>query len=254
LLAAAACAPSPVAWRDPVRLSPAAVVAAGPDWRLALGAQGAAPVVRGVPLHAPGAAGGCPGSVVVAHERARDWHAAWFTARADSSVALLVSRTADDGATWSPAIAADARDQGRRGCARPAPAITADSTNGYVHVVYWIEAPGGGGEWLVHSMDHGVMWHPPMPLAFGGDPAAADVAAQGDTVAVAFESPNAAEGWIDLALSTTAGHIIDARLVAVSGRSVAVHGPRVALRGRTVAVAWVTDDGALAMARTGERR
>lgn len=254
VFALVACEPANVRWRDAARLDAAAATAAGASWRLTLAADGAPAPARAEAPRAMPAGVACPGSIVASRERGADWHAAWFVARADSSVALMVSRSANDGATWAPAMAADARDEGRRGCARPAPAIAADPIAGFVHVAYWIEAPGGGGVWLVHSMDRGVMWHPPVALAFGADPARASVAAAGDTVAVAFESPNANEGWIDLSLSTSAGHLIDFTLPAVSGRSVAARDPRVALRGRTIAVAWTTDNGALIMARTGTRR
>jgi hypothetical protein len=178
----------------------------------------------------------------------------WFRAREDSSVALLVARSRDGGATWSAAMPADDRDRGRRGCARPAPAIVADPTTGFVHVAYYLEPEGGGAVWLVHSMDDGVSWHPPLALAFGADPAGASVAASGDTVLVAFESPNANEAWIDLALSVSAGHAIEQRAIAVSGRSVPARAPRVAMRGRALAVAWMTAIGALAMARAGTLR
>ena len=254
LLAISACEPAPVAWNEAVRLDPAAVAAAGAHWQLALDRQGIPGAQRTDAPRFAYTPAICPGSVVTARERGRDWHAAWWAARADSSVALLVSRSPDDGATWTPPLAADARDRGRRGCARPAPAIAADSATGFVHVAYYLESEGGGGEWLVHSMDHGAMWHPPVALAFGADPAWASVAAIGDTVSVAFESPNAHEGWIMLTLSTSAGHLIDFTLPAVSGRSVPAHDPKVTMRGRTLAVAWVTDNGALAMARTGTRR
>ena len=254
MLALTACGAPPVSWSEAVRLDSAGVAVAGARWRLVLDVHGAAPAARARVPHAPAPPGSCPGSAVTAREKGTAWHAAWWSARADSSAALMVSRTVDDGITWTPAFAADSGDRGRRGCARPAPAIAADSATGYVYVAYWQEPAGGGGEWLVHSMDHGVMWHPPLALGFGPDPAAADVAAQGDTVAVAYESPNANEGWIDLALSSTAGHITDIREVAVSGRSVAARGPRAALRGRSVAVAWLADSGRLAMARTGMLR
>ena len=96
------------------------------------------------------------------------------------------------------------------------------------------------------------MWHSPVPIAFGADPAGADVAADRDTVVVAYESPNANEGWIGLALSSTDGHLIDWRLPEVSGRSVPVEAPRVALDApHRSAVAWVTQRGALVMCRIG---
>ena len=95
------------------------------------------------------------------------------------------------------------------------------------------------------------MWHSPVAVAFGADPARADVAADRDTVAVAYESPNANEGWIGLALSSSDGHLIDWRIPEVSGRSVQVEAPRVARSHRLVVVAWVTQRGSLVMSRRG---
>jgi hypothetical protein len=194
--------------------------------------------------------GGCPGSVVAAAFRAERF-AGWWAARPDSSAALMVSRSVDGGASWAPPLVADARDRGRRGCTRPFPSIAIDSVTGFVHLAYFLEPAEGAGVWLIHSMEHGAMWHSAVPVAFGADPAEADVAAHHDTVVVAYESPNANEGWIGLALSSTDGHLIDWRIPEISGRSVEVAGPRVELAGRTVKVAWITQRGALVMLRTG---
>jgi len=252
--ALAACEREPVEWRERARLDAAAIAAAGPAWRIAVDAQGIPRVARDTaPAAAPPAAA-CPGSLAVARERDGVWHAAWFRARDDSSVVLLTARSRDGGITWTAPMPADDRDRGRRGCTRPAPAMVADSTTGFVHVAYYLEPDGGGAVWLVHSMDDGASWHPPLALMFGADPAAAGVAASGDTVLAAFESPNANEGWIDLAISVSAGHAIEQRLIAVSSRSVPARAPRVALRGRAFAIAWITAIGALAMVRTGVLR
>lgn len=236
------------------RLDAGAVAAAGPRWTIVLDAPGAIRVEqpRAPSMAAP--SGICAGSVVTARTRGSEWYAGWWSARADSSVTLMVARSVDEGAHWAPALSADARDAGRRGCARPALAIAGDSATGFIHLAYFLEPAEGAGVWLTHSMEHGALWHSPVAIAFGADPAATSVAAQGDTVAVAYESPNASEGWIGLALSTSDGHLIDWRIPEVSGRTVPARDPRVALRGRVVAVAWDTQQGALTMARTGTRR
>ena len=196
------------------------------------------------------AAGACPGSVVTTESGAERF-AGWWASRPDSSAALMVSRSVDGGASWSPPAVADARDRSRRGCARPLPSITLDRVTGFVHLAYFLEPAEGAGVWLIHSMEHGAMWHSAVPVAFGADPAEADVAAHHDTVVVAYESPNANEGWIGLAFSSTDGHLIDWRIPEISGRSVEVTGPRIELAGRTVKVAWITQRGALVMLRTG---
>ncbi len=247
------CERAPVDWLEASRLDSASVAAAGPAWVLALDARGGARAVRPAAPVMPSIAGACPGSLVAARTQGGEWFAAWFAARADSSVVLMVARTTDGGAAWTKGVAADARDAGRRGCARPAPAIAADSATGFVHLAYFLEPLDGAAVWFVHSMEHGAVWHPPVPIAFGADPATASVASLGDTVAIAYQAPNDGDGWIGLALSTTDGHIIDHTLPAISGRSVPAGAPRVALRGERIAVAWITARGALPMVRTGTR-
>jgi hypothetical protein len=254
LLTLAACQREPVTWGAPMRLPDAALQAAGVQWSIVIPAAGGYALERpNAPTTMP-LSNGCPGSIVAARTSGGEWFAAWWRARPDSSVSLMVTRSEDGGGTWSPPRSADARDRGRRGCARPAAAIAGDSLTGYIHLAYFLEPAEGAGVWLTHSMEHGDMWHGPVALAFGADPAFASVAAEGDTVAVAYESPNSNEGWIDLALSTSDGHLIDWRLPAVSGRSVPAEAPRVAVRAHQVAVAWVTQRGALAMATAGTRR
>jgi hypothetical protein len=248
------CRRTPVAWGEAAQLTSASVAVAGAQWRLAIDGRGVPSAEAAkVPLIAA-PSGMCPNSLVAARVSGGEWFAAWWTARADSSVSLMVSRTTNDSAAWSAPVAADARDAGRRGCERPAPAMAADSATGYVHLAYFLEPAEGAGVWLVHSMEHGAMWHSPVALAFGADPAAASVAAFGDTVAAAFESPNGREGSISVALSNSDGHLIDHTLPWVSGRSVPVEGPRIALRGRWIAVAWVTQRGGLVFVRTGVRQ
>jgi hypothetical protein len=251
--ALSACERAPIDWLEPQRLDSASVAAAGPQWVLAVDARGGARAARPAAPKMPMVAGACPGSMVAAHVRGGEWFAGWFAARADSSVVLMVSRSTDGGATWTKAVAADARDAGRRGCARPAPAIAGDSATEFVHLAYFLEPSDGAGVWFVHSMEHGVVWHPPVAIAYGADPAAASVASMGDTVAIAYQAPNEGDGWIGLALSSTDGHIIDRTLPAVSGRTVPAAAPRVAMRGARIAVGWVSVRGGMPMVRTGTR-
>lgn len=234
--ALAACARSPIVWGDIAR-TPGAPP---PGWRIVLDAAGHAMVdaTPVAPFTPP--AGACAGSVALAPMTSREWYAAWWQRRADGSAALDVARSVDGGTTWSVPSTADGRDQGGGGslCDRPAPAIAADSASGYVHLAYYLRPAGGPGIWFTHSMDHGATWHAPVGIFYGDDPAAASVAAHGDTVAVAYEFPLSSEPRVGVALSRTAGHIFDVHATVSSGDEVATQ-PRVAVRGRTVAVAWV---------------
>ena len=149
---------------------------------------------------------------------------------------------------------ADSTDKGHNGCARPAPFIAADSTNGYVHVVYFMVAAEGPGVFFTHSMGQGVMFHSPVPIVYGERVSAAAVACNGDTVAVAYLDPNSARPQLWLALSRTTGHIFESR-TEVSPSTEEAARPAVAVRGHRIAVAWIETSreggAAVTVVRTG---
>lgn len=150
---------------------------------------------------------------------------------------MVVARSNDGGRTWRAPVIVDSTDRGRSGCSRTAPGIAADSIDGYVHLVYFLVAPEGPGVFFSHSMEGGSMFHASVPIVYGNRASAASVASWGDTVAVAYEEPNAAAPQVWLAISHTAGHIFEQR-TSVSSPSASATRPSVALRGNRVAVAW----------------
>ena len=137
---------------------------------------------------------------------------AWWSSRRDSSVVLSMQRSGDQGRNWQPPIEVESRDRGRRGCSRPAAGIFYDPVGGYVHLVYFIEASDGAGVFFSHSMDKGGMFHSPVPVVYGNALSAASVAANGDSVIVVFEDPNATTPRIGIVLSRTTGHIFEQRV------------------------------------------
>jgi hypothetical protein len=183
--------------------------------------------------------------------------AAWWAPRADSNATLLVSRRvkADSGA-WSAPVIADARDQSRAGCRRPAPAIAADIARGYVHLAYYLDGPTGAGIYGGHSMESGTYFHDPVAIIYGERAVATAIATSGDLVAVAYEDPNSERARIALAISLTAGHLYEHRM-DVSPSSMRATNPRVTLEGRRVAVSWTAEEweqgaqGSRAMMRIG---
>jgi hypothetical protein len=236
LLAACERAPAPaVGWGRMTRVQN---VPRG-QWVLALDQAGHPTLAQaeGAPLVLP--RGACASSAVFARMGRREWYAAWWQPRADSSAALVVARSTNGAATWSPPVTADARDRATLGCHRPRPAIAADPTSGTVYVAYFLRATGGGGAgvWLTRSAAQGTRWHAPAYVALGNDPAAVSIAAHGDTVAVAYEDPSARGARVSIAASTTAGGSFDFRRT-VSGTNETASDPHVALRGSTLAVAW----------------
>jgi hypothetical protein len=135
----------------------------------------------------------------------------WWSSKSDSSVVLSMQHSPDLGASWQDAVVVESRDRGSRGCERPEPGIFYDTTNGYVFLVYFIEAADGAGVFFAHSMDKGRMFHSPVPVVYGNTPSHASVAANGDSVVAVFEDPNATTPRIGIVLSHTTGHIFEER-------------------------------------------
>ncbi len=179
----------------------------------------------------------CSASLVATTARGDTAFAAWWMPRPDSSAWLVVARSNNGGQSWAKPVTADSTDRGRSGCHRPAPYITADSVNGYIHVVYFMVAAEGPGVFFTHSMEGGALFHSPVAIVYGERASGAAVSSRGDTVAVAYEDPNASSPQIWLALSRTAGHIFDRRQAVSPSTSVASR-PAVAVRNGRVAVAW----------------
>lgn len=179
----------------------------------------------------------CPGSLALSRAGSR-LYAAWWRVRPDSGALLLAAHTEDEGRTWSAAAPVDTTDQAVSGCTRSPPAIAADSTSGYVHVVFALLGREGPGLFYAHSMDAGATFHAAVPIFYGDRLGRSSVAADGDLVAVAFEDPNSRTPRIGLALSRTMGHIFEERLLPISDdHGVATH-PLAAVKGRRIAVAW----------------
>ena len=192
-------------------------------------------------------AGACRASVRVAWSGASgsERYAVWWSARPDSSAALLASRSTNGGTSWDPPLRVDSLDRSDVGCARPAPAVAVDSVTGYVHVAYAMHAPEGMGVFFAHAMDRGAMYHSPVAIVYGDRLVDVDVAALRDTVVVAYSDPNMKYPRVGLALSRTMGHIFEVRMPSVaragSGNAVAVT-PAVALAPGRIALAWIERD------------
>jgi hypothetical protein len=156
----------------------------------------------------------CPASLRVASS-GKFTYAVWWKVRPDSSAALVVARSTD-GETWGAPVVADSSDHSRRGCARPPPAIAADTSSEYVHLAYFLEPAAGSGVFFAHSMDSAATFHAPVPIVFGTNPSRVSVASHGDRVVVAYEDPNSNEAMIGVAFSRTMGHLFEARMQATS--------------------------------------
>lgn len=232
------CAPQPVRWEAEVTRREGTLA---DSLRLTFASDGAAPTFRSAwrPPSWPAEPGLCVATLRSSEVIDGEVYASWFRARPDSSVILRVARSDDGGRSWNAGVDADTTDRGRAGCARPAPFIAADSLNGYVHVVYHLDAIEGSGLFFTHTMERGALFHSPVPIVYGDRPSRAAVASRGDTVAVVFEDPNSRQPRLGLALSFTQGHIFEYRVSASDEHGEAL-APRVALRGARIAIAWTS--------------
>jgi hypothetical protein len=250
-----ACAKSPVEWRGDAR---EVTMPAGGDENMApsdahlvLAADGSTSLspIPGVAT-VPADTAACPGSLRVSALSATEIYSVWWSRRDAGRALLLSARSDDGGGTWTPAVPVDTTDRGGSSCSRPAPAIAADATSGYVHVTYFLNSPGGPGVFFAHSMERGELFHSPVPIMYGERPSETAVAAADSMVIVAFEDPNSQRSEISLAMSRTWGHIfLKDRPEASTGTPAAVK-PLVAFRAPMIAVAW-HDSTKAVVARVG---
>lgn len=254
-LAVVACDKGPVEWRGDARQVAIPLNgdegSAPADARLVLHADGA-PVLEPIAAVAstPSDSAACPASFRVSALSSTELYTVWWSRRPGGRAVLLSARSDDSGGTWNAPVPVDTTDRGTVACARPAPAIAADASSGYVHVTYFLNAAGGPGVFFAHSMERGEMYHSPVPIMYGDRPSATAVAAADDVVVVAFEDPNSQRSQISLAMSRTWGHIfLQDRPEASDGSPEAVR-PLVALRQPMVAVGWHAKDRAV-VARVG---
>ena len=243
LASLAACAPEPIRWD--------AAVAAVDSTAVGVDSAPVGPPPPDVPGERR-----CEGSLRVVRDTGARRVAVWWSARGDSTTRLVAARSGDAGARWGAPVPVDSLDRGARGCARPAPAVAWDDAGGYVHVVDFLDAPEGSGLCFAHSMDDGAMFLAPVPIVYGERPVRASVAAQHDTVAVAYENPNSRDLQVSLALSRTAGHIFEEKAIPVSPGTLPAERPAVRVSGSRVTVTWRERQGGrlVPMRRTGTLR
>lgn len=204
---------------------------------------------------APSDAARCSRSLRVADVPGRGRVAVWWSKRDKGRVFLLaawqlVGAVAPDTTrVWRGPVNVDTLDQGAGdanavergavGCDRAAPGLAIDSSRGYVHVAYALNAPEGAGVFYAHQMDPRAFFEAPVVMMYGDRRlGAARVSSSGDFVAVVYEDPNAplGRGRIGMAISRTSGHSFEPRVDASrTGRAV---DPYVLLRGRAAVVGW----------------
>jgi hypothetical protein len=237
----------PVEWQAPLPVASRPDTAARFAARWAPGASPEvvvdAPPAPGAPAPPPiiPAAGECPASRATAPQvRGVRW-SAWWTIRPDSS-AVLRAVAHDTAGAMRAEIVVDSVDVATLGCARPAPAIAADSINGYVHLAYYMVGPEGPGVFYAHLMPQlPTQFERPLAMVYGEKPVRVAVASRGDTVAVAYEDPNSELGRIAMSMSFTGGHLFDqtARIIPVSTSSQQASAPQIVrLSGAQVWVGW----------------
>lgn len=229
----AACEKPPIEWKDPLPIATPSTAAklvvdsAGRARFIPIDSLMSAPAGRPTEPLCPASLRLTPGTVHL--------FAAWWRTRSDSSAVLRIARSADAGRTWEKSFAVDTSDISSNGCSRPPPSLTTVGDD--VYVAYSMIAPEGKGVFFAHTM--GGMLHSPVAVIYGERLVATAIAAEGDRAIVAYEEPNGTRPQIDLALSSTEGHIFEWHTTA--SRNVdAGTSPAVALSGREVAVSWLS--------------
>jgi hypothetical protein len=259
LLNATACEPrsAPLVWDDEVPASPAEIAALWPH------TASSRPALAADTLHPePADSLRCTGSWR-AKRTPRGVVAVWWSiVPGDPNRVHLLSAWRDSlsaagDTVWRTPVMVDSLDRGARnaqevaegavqGCNRPAPGFAVDSVNGYVHVAYAMTAPEGAGVFYAHQMDPRAAFEPPIPMVYGDYVGVAEVASDGEVVAVVYEDPNSGlrvqsrgdtRTRIGLAMSRASGHVFERRLTVDGGQHSAMM-PRVRVHGNTVTVAW----------------
>jgi len=234
LIVLSACEAPRVEWSDPVSIvqNPGAAT-------LTIDSAGTARFIAepSPELALPSAPGLCKSSLRTV-TGTKHVYAVWWAARPDSSASLQTAKSTDSGKTWGSPAAVDTSDISSSGCRRPPPAVTAVGDD--LHVAYSMVAPEGTGVFFAHFMT--TMLHSPVAVIYGERLVPTAIAADGDRVAVAYEEPNGKRRQIDVALSTTQGHIFEWHATASRDVDVATT-PAVAMAKNHLAVAWMTQNG-----------
>lgn len=231
LIVLAACEAPPVQWTDPVSIAQDAAPA-----RLIVDTAGVPRFVAETTLQMgpPSAPGLCRASIRTVTGTAH-LYAVWWAARPDSSARLQTASSTDSGKTWETSVPVDTSDVSSNGCRRPPPAVATVGDD--LYVAYSMVAPEGTGVFFAHFMTN--MLHSPVAVIYGERLVPTAIAAEGDRVAVAYEEPNGKRRSIDVALSSTQGHIFEWHTTASRDVDVATT-PVVAITGHHLAVAWLT--------------
>jgi hypothetical protein len=177
--------------------------------------------------------------------------AVWWSRRDGGRVTLLSAwrdSTVNGLGAWQGPVAVDTVDQGpmdaradernAAGCSRAAPSAVMDAQNGFVHVTYALTGPEGAGIFYAHQMVRHVPFEPAVAVIYGERLGVSRVASAGDLVAIAYEDPNGgARAGIGLAVSRSAGHAFDDRLVVTSS-TLGGRDPYVLAKGTAIVVGW----------------
>lgn len=229
LLLFAACEQAPIDWHDPAEIPNPA-----PRSHLTVDSTGDARFVADSASSAslPVSVGLCTASIRTVSGTVH-MHSVWWNVRSDSSAVLYEASSADSGKTWGKPAAVDTSDVSSRGCSRPPPSVTTVGDD--LYVAYSMIAPEGTGVFSAHTMAS--MLHSPVAVIYGERLVSTAIAVDGERVAVAYEQPNGKRKQIDVALSSTQGHIFERHFTATREVDVAIL-PSVALAGDFLAVSW----------------
>jgi hypothetical protein len=257
VVATAACERAPIEWHgmaERVATEPGGDEMPAADLARLVVAPGGAPMLEPVARVATSPTAddtmACDGSIRTASSAGTEMYGVWWSRRGDGTAVLRAARSDDGGATWGDPVSVDTTDRWAVACARPAPALAADSASKYVHVTYFLHGPDGPGVFFSHSMERGTLFHAPVPILYGARPAETAVAAADSVVVVAYEDPNSKRPQVALAVSRSWGHIFTRERPRASSLESPAERPLIAVRDSLVVVAWRGPDRSV-IARAG---
>ena len=156
---------------------------------------------------------------------------------------IVVSHSADEGATWSAPVRSHADDWTFDGCPDAGPSLLAE-TNGRLHLVWWTGKEGAAGVRYVSSSDGGTTWGTAVPLKVGAAsrPSHAQIARRADgSLYVVWDDGISSQPQIVVAVSRDGGRSFSAPQL-VSEKGAAAVFPSVAVTQDSLTIVWHQPD------------
>jgi BNR repeat-like domain/BNR/Asp-box repeat len=166
---------------------------------------------------------------------------------------VVVARSSDRGASWSPPVRVHADNWVFDGCPHAGPSVRVDGA-GRVHVAWWTGRPDSAGVYYARSEDGAKTFGPTVPLGVArfSRPAHVQLALGGaDTVIATWDDGTKKTPQVVLRVSTDGGrHFAPSQPLSAAGDAAGF--PVIALSPKGVAVAWSQEPAPAADGEDGQ--